>query len=247
MRLLMNKFRWKGGQTIIMKPLKWIKINMEKLVNFWKNKFSRKNTGKKTSIKQIKLFQQIKQNLAKRKAFQKEMKAQDKKPNMLKQTSNILPFMQIHDDYILLKDGVMDIYQVQTKNIHALNDVDLNYLLLNRAQFLRSYFRSFKEVILNFPTNTELQRAYWLRKKQQATNASRLKYIEQELFELECLERERYNLEVSMVVYAGDKEELMDITHDCKRGIHNSFRLLEISKAKKEQILLLLNNQNPQV
>src|SRR5690625_6370749 len=79
----------------------------------------------------------------------------------------------------------MDIYQVQTKNIHALNDVDLNYLLLNRAQFLRSYFRSFKEVILNFPTNTELQRTYWLRKKQQATNTSRLKYIEQKLFEFE--------------------------------------------------------------
>src|SRR5690625_749133 len=156
MRLLMNKFRWKGGQTIIMKPLKWIKINMEKLVNFWKNKFSRKNTGKKTSIKQIKLFQQIKQNLAKRKAFQKEMKAQDKKPNMLKQTSNILPFMQIHDDYILLKDGVMDIYQVQTKNIHALNDVDLNYLLLNRAQFLRIYFRLFNYVILNFIYNSDL-------------------------------------------------------------------------------------------
>src|SRR5699024_2465325 len=142
-------------------------------VNFWKDKFSGKNTGKKTSIKQIKLFQQIKQKLEKRKEFQKEMKAQDKKQNMLKQTSNILLFRQIHDDNIILKDGVIDIYQVQTKNIHALNDVDLNYLLLNRAQFLRSYFRSFKEVILNFPTNTELQRAYWLRKKKQATNASR--------------------------------------------------------------------------
>src|SRR5699024_421604 len=166
MKLPMNKFRWKGGQTIIMKPLKWIKINMKRPVNFWKDKFSGKNTGKKTSIKQIKIFQQIKKKLEKRKALQKEMKEQDKKQNMLKQkqniyinktfqqymktkynkpiflkhTTNILPFSQIHDYHILLKDGVMDIYQVQTKNIHALNDVDLNYLLLNRAQFLRSYF-----------------------------------------------------------------------------------------------------------
>ncbi|HLR43129.1 MAG TPA: hypothetical protein VK067_07835 [Pseudogracilibacillus sp.] len=230
-----------------MKPLKWIKVNMEKLVNFRKDKVSRKKTGKKISIKHIKLFQQIKQKLAKRKAFQKEMRVQDKKPNMLKQTSNILPFIQIHDDHILLKDGVMDIYQVQTKNIHALNDFDLNYLLLNRAQFLRSYFRSFKEVILNFPTNTELQRAYWLRKKQQATNTSRLKYIEQKLFEFEFLERERYNREFFMFVYAGDKEELMDRKNDCKQGMQNSFPLLEISKDKKEQILFLLNNQNTQI
>src|SRR5690625_6802586 len=113
---------------------------MKRTVNFWKDKFSGKNTGKKTSIKQIKLFQQIKQKLEKRKAFQKEMKAQDKKPNILKQTSNILPFMQIHDDYILLKDGVMDIYQVQTKNIHILNYDVINYLFINCKQFLCNYF-----------------------------------------------------------------------------------------------------------
>src|SRR5699024_12272440 len=86
MKLPKKKCRWKGGQTIKMKPLKWIKINMKRPVNIWKDKYSGKNTGKKTSIKQIKLFQQIKQKLEKRKAFQKEMKAQDKKPNMLKQT-----------------------------------------------------------------------------------------------------------------------------------------------------------------
>ena len=220
---------------------------MKKLVNFLKFKFLRKTTGKKTFIKQIELFQHLKQKFAKKKAFQKEMKAQDKKPIMLKQTSNILPFMQIHDDHILLKDGVMDVFQVQTKNIHALNDVDLNYLLLNRAQFLRSYFRSFKEVILNFPTNTELQRTYWLRKKQQATNASRLKYIEQKLFEFEFLENERYNREFFMFVYAGDKEELIDRKYDCKQGMQNSFPLREISKEKKKQIFFLLNNQNTQL
>src|SRR5699024_8270049 len=118
-RVLMNKFRWKGGQTILMKTLNWIKTSMKKPVNDWNGKFARKHTRKKISIKKIKLFHQIKQKLAKRKALQQEMKTQGKKPNMLKQTSQILPFMQIHDDYILLKDGVMDIYQVQTKNIHA--------------------------------------------------------------------------------------------------------------------------------
>src|SRR5699024_11497181 len=110
MRLLMNKFRWKGGQTIIMRLLKWIKINMKRPVSFWKNKFSRKNTRKKTSIKQIKLFRQIKQKLEKRKAFQKEMKAQDKKPKMIKQKSNILHFMQYHEYYIILKDVEMNFF-----------------------------------------------------------------------------------------------------------------------------------------
>src|SRR5699024_3114760 len=105
----------------------------------------------------------------------------------------------------------------------------------------------FKEVILNFPTNTELQRSYWLRKKQQATNTSRLKYIEQKLFEFEFLESERYNREFFMFVYADDKEEVMDRKHDCKQGMQNTFPLQEISMDKKEQILFLLNNQNTQL
>jgi len=224
-----------------------MKANMKGLVKHLKDKAPRKRDGSKKPKKQVEFIKQIKQKLTKRKAFQKEMKAQDKKPNMLKQTSNILPFIQIHDDHILLKEGVMDIFQVQTKNIHALNDVDLNYLLLNRAQFLRSYFRSFKEVILNFPTNTEVQRAYWLKKKQQAKNASRLKYIEQKLFEFEFLESERYNREFFMFIYADDEEALANRKQDCKQGMQNSFPLQEITRNKKEQILFLLNNQNTQL
>lgn len=201
----------------------------------------------KKPIKKRKLFQIMKQKRKAKKDIQDEMKKQGKKPRIIKQTSDILPFVQIDDDYILLKEGVMDIFQVQTINIHALNDRDLNYLLLNRAQFLRSYFRSFKEIILNFPTNTEVQRAYWLKKKQKAMNPSRLKYIEQKLFEFEYLERERYNREFFMFIYADNKEELEDRKHDCIQGMQNSFPLLKLAKNKKEQILFLLNNQNTQL
>ncbi|MDY0407206.1 hypothetical protein P5G51_019390 [Virgibacillus sp. 179-BFC.A HS] len=204
-------------------------------------------TINKNEKKTIKLFQKLKQNRKVKKEFQKKMKELEKKPNMLKQTSDILPFVQIHDDYILLKEGVMDIFQVQTKNIHALNDADLNYLLLNRAQFLRSYFRSFKEVILNFPTNTEVQRAYWLKKQRQAKTPARLKYIEQKLFEFEYLERKRYNREFFMFIYAADKEELEDRKHDCMQGMQSSFPLQKLPKNKKEQVLFLLNNQNTQL
>src|SRR5699024_12565343 len=96
MRLLMDKCRKKGGRSIVMKPLRWMKINIEKSVNLVKNKTLSKAQGKKASVKP---YQQMRQKLAKRKAFQKEMKAQDKKPNMLKQTPSILHFMYIHHDY----------------------------------------------------------------------------------------------------------------------------------------------------
>lgn len=223
--------------------MKFLKANQEKPDDNLLEEETREDTEDRVK-KLIKLFQKLKQKRNIKKEFQEKMKGQGKRPKMLKQTSDILPFVQIDDDHILLKEGVMDIFQVQTKNIHALNDADLNYLLLNRAQFLRSYFRSFKEVILNFPTNTEAQRAYWLKKQQRATNPSRLRYIEQKLFEFEYLERERYNREFFMFVYAADKEELEDRKHDCMQGMQNSFPLQELPKNKKEQLLFLLNNPN---
>src|SRR5699024_5759930 len=129
-----------------MQPLKLIKSNPEKLDEDTCEEETEMftKTNKKPN-KMVQLLKKLKHQKKVKKEFQEDMKEQGKKPKLLKQTSAILPFVQIHDDHILLKEGVMDIFQVQTKNIHALNDADLNYLLLNRAQFLRSYFRSFKE------------------------------------------------------------------------------------------------------
>src|SRR5699024_752648 len=97
---------------------------------------SNKLTKRKSWVAKIKSVFQTKQ---------RDKSSSIKKEKMLRQTPEVLPFLQIHDDSILLKDGVMDILQIQTKNIHALNDTDLNVLLMNRTRFLRSYFRSYKE------------------------------------------------------------------------------------------------------
>lgn len=171
-------------------------------------------------------------------------KSDNKKEKVLRQTPEILPFLQIHDDYIVLKHGVMEILQIETKNIHALNEADLNYLLMNRTRFLRSYFRSYKEIILNFPANTEAQRAYWLKKRKQTTNSVRLEYIDQKLHEFDFLERERSNREFFLFVYADDKQELADRKQDALQGMQQAFPLTELTRTKKEQILFLLNNQN---
>ncbi|TFJ91546.1 hypothetical protein [Lentibacillus salicampi] len=175
---------------------------------------------------------------------QRDKSSNIKKDKMLRQTPEILPFMQMHDDYILLKSGVMDILQIQTKNIHALNDTDLNVLLMNRTRFLRSYFRSYKEIILNFPANTEAQRTYWLKKREQTASPIRLEYIDQKLREFDFLEGERSNREFFIFVYGDDKQELTDRKNDAKQGMQQAFPLTELTRTKKEQILFLLNNQN---
>lgn len=186
----------------------------------------------------------FKRNLKKLSRVKQGKKQKTKKPKVLRQTTDILPFVQIHDDHILMKNGVMDIFQIETKNINALNDIDLNYLLLNRARFLRSYFQSYKEVILNFPANTRTQRSYWLKKMEETSNPVHLRYIQQKLYEFDFLEKERSNREFFLFVYADDKEALDDRKEECTQGMKESFPLKELSRSKKEQILFLLNNQN---
>ncbi|WP_010529462.1 hypothetical protein [Lentibacillus jeotgali] len=208
-------------------------MNQEDKVTYGES--NNKQTKRKSWAAKIKSVFQTKQ---------RDKSSSIKKEKMLRQTPEILPFLQIHDDYILLKDGVMDILQIQTKNIHALNDADLNVLLMNRTRFLRSYFRSYKEIILNFPANTEAQRTYWLKKRKNTTSPIRLEYIDQKLVEFDFLERERSNREFFIFVYADDKQELTDRKNDAMQGMQQAFPLTELPQTKKEQILFLLNNQN---
>src|SRR5699024_12233795 len=77
---------------------------------------------------------------------EKTRKKQVKKEKVLRQTPSVLPLVQIHEDYILMKNGVMDILQITTKDLYSMNDGDLQFMLLSQARLLRSYFPAFKEV-----------------------------------------------------------------------------------------------------
>ncbi len=141
------------------------------------------NTKKRGFIQKLKQKKQEKKK-------KQELEDKGKKAKLLRQTPSILPFLQIHDDYILLKDGVMDIFQIESKDLYSRNDEDLKFLLMARSRFFRSYFESIKEVAMNFPSNTEKQKAYWRKKRERTDDPLRLKFIDRKLFELEFLEKE---------------------------------------------------------
>lgn len=167
-----------------------------------------------------------------------------KKEKILRQTPSVLPFLQIHEGHILMKNGVMDILQITTKDLYSMNDGDLQFMLLSQARLLRSYFPAFKEVSLNFPANTEKQKAYWLRKKEKTIDPLRLQFIERKLFELDYLEKERTNREFFLFLYAETPQQLHDQKKQMIRGMQQTFPLEELSKEKKKDVLFVLNNQN---
>lgn len=180
---------------------------------------------------------------AKRK-INKSTQTVEKKPNVLRKTPLILPFVDIAEDYIEMKNGYMDILQITPMDLHALNQHDTQLLLLAEARFYRSYFPNFKTIGLNFPSSTEKQRQYWQRKKEKTSDSLRLRFINRKIFELTFLEKERTNREFFIFIYAKTVQSLEEERNQVTRAKRQSFPLQKLSVEKKQDILFILNNQN---
>jgi len=177
-------------------------------------------------------------------AAKQKKKEKKKKPRVPLRTIDILPFVKLEEDHIVLKEGVMDILQISSLDIESLSQHDLNRLIWENTRFLRSYQFDFKEVSMNFPSNTKVQQEYWSKKREQTTDEKRLKFIDQKLYELKFLEEERTNREFFLFIYAEDKYKLSERKRICKNFFKNSFPLRELTPEKKKSILFILYNQN---
>src|SRR5699024_3492290 len=86
--------------------------------------------SKKSFIQKMKIKRQEKQK--------RKEESKGKKEKVLRQTPHILPFLQIHEDYILMKEGCMDILQIESKDLYSSNDEDIKILLLSNVKLYRS-------------------------------------------------------------------------------------------------------------
>ncbi|MEV2908302.1 hypothetical protein ABNF65_06505 [Paenibacillus larvae] len=168
----------------------------------------------------------------------------NKEGRMLSQTPDILPFIRIEADHIVLKNGVMDIFQISSYDLDTLNEDDLNRYVYMRVRFIRSYGYDYKEVALNFPINTTEQQNYWKSKRENTQNPVYLRHIDRKLEQLKFLEEERTNREFFLFIYADNKEQLEERRRIAFSQFKKSFPLIRISNKKKEDVLFMINNQN---
>lgn len=202
-------------------------------------------TNKKEKEEKLGFFKKIK---LKREEKKKEnMENEVKKEKLLRQTPSLLPFLQVHEEYILLKDGAMEMFQIESKDLYSRNDDDLRFLLMGSARFYRSYYDDVKIIAMNFPSNTEEQRKYWLDKREKTEDNIRLGFINRKLFELDFLEKERTNREFFMFIYAENEQQIAEKRKQVIRDMQQVFPLQELSIQKKKDVLFVLNNQNSKV
>ena len=174
----------------------------------------------------------------------KRKQVKEKTPKVLSSVRSLLPFYSIEEHFIRTKDGVVDILQLKTRDLGAMNQIDLDLIVAYETRMLRSYAPNYKEVVLNFPANMEKQRRFWLKVKERTTNPVLLHEIQQKLFQFDYIERERTNREFFIFIYAADERELEQNRHLMMRARQNTFPLMEISNDKKQDVLFIMNNQN---
>lgn len=212
-----------------------ISVNKEEIKPIIVPSYVEEKATKKSFLKKYPFFQ--KDKTAKKKV--------ERKSHVLRKTPMIMPFIDITEEYIVMKKGYfMDIFQITPNDLHSLTDNDITIKLLEKARFYRSSASQHKVVGLNFPANTEKQRLYWERKKEKTTDPLRLRFINRKLFEFDFIERERTNREFFLFIYAESTQILEDEKKQVVRGMRQSFPLQTLSKEKKQDILFIMSNQN---
>lgn len=141
-------------------------------------------------------------------------------------------------------DGYMEIVQVSSTDIYALNNEDKEKTINLEAFFYQWYYPDFKIVPLNFPVDTSNQQRFIQKKLDRTPNPQYQMFLEQKLRELTFIETERSNREFYMFIYADDEYTLHSRINDVASQKNMVSPIMRLSEEKKINILYKLSNLN---
>ena len=199
---------------------------------------------KNIKVKLTKEEKKIKKEEKKQKRLElKEIRKANK--DVLASTKELLGFVDVDDDdSIIMKNGYLDIFQIDSKDIYSLTDVETTMNIYNFIAFLRSYPFDIKLITMNFPVNTLKQQEFIKKKIKECDNEKYYYELIEELEQLVYLESTRQNREFYIMIFIKDTEEKESIKRTLFRSQNIAVQLIPLTVEKKLQILFKLNNPN---
>lgn len=195
-------------------------------------------------VKLTKEEKKIKKEEKKQKKLElKEIRKANK--DVLASTKDLLGFVDVDDDdSIIMKNGYLDIFQIDSKDIYSLTDVETTLNIYNFIAFLRSYSFDIKLITMNFPVNTLKQQEFIKKKIKECDNKKYYYELIEELEQLVYLESTRQNREFYIMIFIKDTEEKESIKRTLFRSQNIAVQLIPLTVEKKLKILFKLNNPN---
>lgn len=199
---------------------------------------------KNIKVKLTKEEKKIKKEEKKQKRLElKEIRKANK--DVLASTKDLLGFVDVDDDdSIIMKNGYLDIFQIDSKDIYSLTDVETTLNIYNFIAFLRSYPFDIKLITMNFPVNTLKQQEFIKKKIKECDNEKYYYELIEELEQLVYLESTRQNREFYIMIFIKDTEEKESIKRTLFRSQNIAVQLIPLTVEKKLKILFKLNNPN---
>lgn len=195
-------------------------------------------------VKLTKEEKKIKKEEKKQKKLElKEIRKANK--DVLASTKDLLGFVDVDDDdSIIMKNGYLDIFQIDSKDIYSLTDVETTLNIYNFIAFLRSYPFDIKLITMNFPVNTLKQQEFIKKKIKECDNKKYYYELIEELEQLVYLESTRQNREFYIMIFIKDTEEKESIKRTLFRSQNIAVQFIPLTVEKKLKILFKLNNPN---
>lgn len=210
-------------------------------------KFENINIKKDIKKEKVKLTKKEKKLLKEKKKLKKkelkEIRKEDKK--VLITTKELLPFKDADDDdSIITKMGHIDIFQIDSKDIYSLNEIERKMHIYSFVSFLRGYVYDFKLISMKFPVNTLKQQRFLEKKLKECDNEIYANFLKEKLEQLIFLEENRQNKEFYIMIFIKDTDNKEEVKGLLLRNQNIAIQLKPLDIEKKLKILFKLNNPN---
>ena len=210
-------------------------------------KFEDINIKKDIKKEKIKLTKEEKKSLKEEKKLKKKELKEIRKENkkVLLTTKELLPFKDADDDdSIITKIGYIDIFQIDSKDIYSLNEIERKMHIYSFVSFLRGYVYDFKLITMKFPVNTLKQQRFLEKKLKECDNEIYANFLKEKLEQLIFLEENRQNKEFYIMIFIKDTDNKEEVKGLLLRNQNMAIQLKPLDVEKKLKILFKLNNPN---
>lgn len=192
---------------------------------------------KEKSTREIK--KEKKQELRKAKKIAKDI---------LISTKELLDFVDIDDnDRIVTKTGIINLFQIETKDIYSFSETERNMHIFNFVHFIRGLDDDFKIITMKFPVSTKTQQNYVRKRLSMTKNIIYKSFLEEKLTELERLEETRFNKEFYLMTFYKLNDDIEQKERKLGSITSPAVNLYQMTADKKIRILYKLNNMNSKI
>lgn len=206
--------------------------------------------GKIKNFRNSRKEKKIKKNKEKLEMKEKKEKERKLKLENRKVERKFIEFSQLLDiddnNNILLKEGLLDIFRLNSIDISGMNEYESHGSILSFTSLLKKYHENMKVVAMNFPTDTSVQKRYLQRKMKSADTESKFISLQKSYRQLLGIEQYRSDRQYYLFIFADNEKEM----NNRRTEIISAGRKMGIERVdieKKIKILYKLNNMNSKI